>query len=128
MEVTREQIAHGVIKYLKQDMIPHIADRTVKVAVGMMIKALELDPTMIDGVINNWFVSAFAKTTNGYDLAVLGDALSAAITEYGENGRIHLTLSSGGNMILRLLMPNDIELAFSASDVKRLMDYIEGRA
>lgn len=119
MEVTKEQIAKGVSKYIQEDMIPHITDNGMQLLLGIVAGAVETKPTVLDKFLENEMVSVFAKIGNGYDVDVIKKIAVSAMNKYG---KLEITIPG-----IKFISPNEKILNFSADDILRLAERIEGR-
>lgn len=120
MEVKKEQVAQGVIKFMRNDVIGHVEDQATKLLLGLAASAIELNANILDGILENEMLSLFIKSKNGgYDFSAIEQAASKAISEYGE---LTITIPA-----IKFISPTEKILRFNAEDVKRLRSYIEGR-
>lgn len=119
MEVTKEQIARGAARFIKEDMIPHISDSGMQLILGITAGAMETKPAILDKLLDNEMLAAVAKSGNNYDLGTIKNVASAAIEKYGK-----LSITIPG---IKFISPDDKVLQFGAEDVRRLVERIEGR-
>ena len=119
MEVTKEQIAKGVSKFIQEDMIPHITDNGMQLLLGIVAGAVETKPAVLDKLLENEMVSLFAKIGNNYDLDVIKKVAVSAMNKYG---KLEITIPG-----IKFISPNEKVLNFSADDIRRLAERIEGR-
>ncbi len=47
MQVTKQQIVNGIVKYAKSEMIPKIADKTFKIILSTTTSMAEINPEII---------------------------------------------------------------------------------
>lgn len=120
MEVTREQIAQGVVKFINSNVINHVDDKATKLLLGMAAAAVEIKPQIIDSVLDNPMLSLFIKTENGYDLSAIEKAAASAMDKYG-NLTIYIPP-------IPFISPSEKTLTFNADDVRKLRASVEGRA
>lgn len=119
MEVTRSQIAKGVARFIRDDMIPHINDSGMQLILGVTAGALDTKPQLLDKLLENEMLVAVAKSGENYDLSVLQKAATAAIDKYGK-----LSITIPG---IKFISPEEKVLQFGSDDVRRLIEKIEGR-
>ena len=84
MEVTKEQIAKGVAKFIQEDMIPHISDSGMQLILGVTAGAVETRPNILDKLLSNEMLEAVAKSGNNYDLSLIKNVAASAIEKYGK--------------------------------------------
>lgn len=112
MNVTKNQIINGVVRYAKTEIVNNITDKPVKMMFAAAVKALELAPTMADKIFNKPMVSAILQEENGkYNLDNAYQILTETMTEYGD---FPITLP-----IIKA------PLIFNKTDIAKLKNYIE---
>lgn len=117
MEVNKNQIVNGIIKYIKSDVLTHIPDKNFRTVATAAVLVITNKP----GTLNPLFENAFVKmleTPNGYNVDTLSDALKQAMAE---TGGITITIPA-----IKFLMPEEKELTFNSADVDSIMKYIKG--
>lgn len=119
MEVTKEQIANGVAKFIQEDMIPHISDSGMQLILGVTAGAVETRPNILDKLLSNEMLEAVAKSGNNYDLSLIKNVAATAIEKYGK-----LSITIPG---IKFISPGEKVLQFGSEDVRRLVERIEGR-
>lgn len=121
MTITRDNIAHGVVRFIRNDVISSVPDNSMKIILGIAAAAIEANPSAINSILDNEMVSAFiaSPTGNGYDLSTLEQAAAAAMDQYGA-----LSVQLPG---IPLISPEAKMLSFGSGDVRSLIGYIEGR-
>lgn len=121
MTISKENIAHGVVKFIRNDVIASVPDNSMKIILGIAAAAIETNPSAINSILDNEMVSAFiaSPTGNGYDLSTLEQAAAAAMDQYGS-----LSVQLPG---IPLISPEPKILSFGSGDVRSLIGYIEGR-
>ena len=119
MEVTKEQIAKGVAKFIQDDMIPHISDSGMQLILGVTAGAVETRPNILDKLLSNEMLEAVAKSGNNYDLSLIKNVAASAIEKYGK-----LSITIPG---IKFISPGEKVLQFGSEDVRRLVERIEGR-
>ena len=117
MQVTKQQIVNGVVKYSKNEIIPKVTDKTFRMIVSTATTMLEMNPDALTKWIDHPVVSSVLMENNGYyDVDMLEEALERTLEEYGD-----FSVKFPG---IRFLSPEEKELNFSAADVKKLKAYI----
>lgn len=119
MEVTKDQIAKGLARFIQDDVIPNISDSGMQLVMGIAAGAIDTKPQILDKILENEMLSALAKSGEKYDLSVLKTAATNAINKYGT-----LSITIPG---IKFISPNEKEIQFNSDDIKRLVDRIEGR-
>lgn len=119
MDVTKDQIARGFAKFLHEDVIPNVGDSATQIVLGIAASAMDVNPKLLDKVLENEMLTAIAKVGNNYNLSTLQKAAESAIDKYGK-----LTITIPG---IKFVSPDDKILQFGSDDVKRLVSHIEGR-
>ena len=61
MEVTKEQIAKGVAKFIQEDMIPHISDSGMQLILGVTAGAAETSPNILVKLLSNEMLDSFIQ-------------------------------------------------------------------
>lgn len=114
MSVTKEQIEHGVIRFMQEEVIDKLPDASAKLMVGTIVQAVKRHPNMVTDYIDEHELLRTMLDSDGseYELNDLFDSVSESIRDYG-------------NLVVRLpkiplLMPDERTLSFSSEDVHRL--------
>lgn len=119
MDVSKQQLVNGVVKFAKMDVLPKIPDKTFKLVMATGIAMLENNPDIVDPLLKNPMVSAILNEEDGlYETDDLKEALIDAMKEYGD-----LKIKIPG---IKFLSPEEKELSFGAQDISRLSEYIGG--
>lgn len=119
MDVTKDQIAKGIAKFIHEDVIPNVGDNATQIVLGIAASAVETNPKLLEKVLENEMLVAVARVGNNYNLTTLQNAATLAIDKYGK-----LTVTIPG---IKFISPDDKILQFGSDDVKRLVAHIEGR-
>lgn len=119
MDVTKEQIARGVAKFIHEEVIPGVGDSATQILLGITASAIDTNPRLMDKLLDNGIFSMVARVGNSYNLSTLQNAATSAIDKYGK-----LTFTIPG---IKFISPDDKILQFGSDDVKRLVALIEGR-
>lgn len=119
MDVTKEQIARGVARFIQEDVIPNVGDSATQIVLGITASAIDTNPKILDKLLDNEMLATVAKVGNNYNLTTLQNAATSAIDKYGK-----LTVTIPG---IKFISPDEKILQFSSEDVRRLIAHIEGR-
>lgn len=119
MEVTKQQIAKGVARFIQEDMIPQITDGGMQLLMGVAAGAIDTRPQMLDKILDNEMLSAVAKSGENYDLGLLQKVAVSAVEKYGK-----LSITIPG---IKFISPDEKVLQFGSDDIRRLIERIEGR-
>lgn len=112
MQVTKDQLLKGLVKYTKQEVLSNITDKPSKMIIAALIKSVEVYPNMLDKIFDNQLFSAILQGESGkYDIDKVLNILTATMEEYGD---FPLQLP---------LIKNP--LVFNARDVSKLKEVIE---
>lgn len=120
MEVTRAQVANGVAKFIKNEMIPNVDENIMRVILGIAAGVVETNVEFVDKLLDGTMLSALIKTENGYNMELLKRHAIPAIEQYGA---ITITVPP-----IKFISPTEKIMQFNGEDVKKIVDYIEGRA
>ena len=119
MEVSKQQLVNGVVKFAKMDVLPKITDKTFKFVLATGTSMLERNPDIADAFLDNDMISAILMEDDGlYEIDDLKESLMDAMKECGD-----FKIKIPG---IKFISPEDKELSFSAQDVGRLSEYIGG--
>ncbi len=117
MNVNKDQIINGIIKYIKTDILVNIPDKNFRTIATAAVLVFANKPEILNNIFSNPVVKML-ETANGYDI----DALSAALKEaFAETGGITITIPP-----VKFLMPEQKELKFSSNDIDAIVKNIKG--
>ena len=119
MQITRQQMLNGAARYIRGEVIPHIPDKGVKVAMDVLAGMVELSPQVVNKYLDMPLVAAVLQEQDGfYDL----DMVEAALTKAMEaHGGLELTVPA-----IPLISPQPKSMTFTANDIRALKRYMEG--
>lgn len=119
MQITRQQMINGAAKYVRNEVIPHIPDKGIKVMLEAFATSVEMSPQIANRYLDTPFVAAMLHEQNGfYEL----DAVEAALTKAMEaHGGLEVTVPA-----IPLISPQSKVMTFSANDIRALKRYMEG--
>lgn len=120
MNVTKEQIVNGTIKYIHEEVINKITDKPLKIALAIGVSVIDKKPEIVDEFFDNDKVEKiFNKRVDGtYDIGEITDVVEKTLAQYGD---FPIKIPA-----IKFISPTEKELSFSTSDVRKLREYIEG--
>lgn len=119
MQVTKQQIVSGIIKYSRCEMIPKIADKTFRIILSAATSMIEINPDIITRYLDDPTISLMLMESEGtYDIDVISGVLEKTLEEYGT-----FPIKIPG---IKFISPEEKELNFSVADIKTLKNYIAG--
>lgn len=119
MQITRQQMINGGARYIRNEVIPHIPDRSIRVALEAISTMAEMSPQLVGKYLDTPFAAAMLNEKDGfYDLDVVEAALTKAVETHGG---IELTVPA-----IPLLSPQAKTMTFTANDIRALKRYMEG--
>lgn len=120
MRVTKIQIVHGAADYLREEVLPKMADnRAMQILLTIGANAALANSKAVDAVFSNNLVRSFLEDdgTGTYDIGAVADALRSAVEQYGS---FPVRIPA-----IPFLSPNTITLNLGASDVDAIRRRIE---
>ena len=117
--VTKKELLTGVIRYVKNEVIPHVSDRSLKMVLSAVLYAVDAKPDILDPFLNNTIVSAILQSENGlmYDTTVIFDVLGNLAKEYGG---IPIVIPP-----VKFITATETMLTFKEGDIEELKKYVE---
>ena len=117
--VTKKELLTGVIRYVKNEVIPHVSDRGLKMVLSAILYAVDAKPDIVDPFLNNAIVSAILQSENGlmYDTTVIFDVLGNLAKEYGG---IPIVIPP-----VKFITATETMLTFKEGDIDELKKYVE---
>lgn len=117
--VTKKELLTGVIRYVKNEVIPHVSDRGLKMVLSAVLYAVDAKPDILDPFLNNTIVSAILRSENGlmYDTTVIFDVLGNLAKEYGG---IPIVIPP-----VKFITATETMLTFKEGDIEELKKYVE---
>ena len=117
MEISKQQIINGIIKYATNDVVGQIPDKNFKIIAMTAVGMAQAKPEILNGIFDNPTIKAM-EGTNGYDLDAVASVLKQNID------------SAGGFTVTvpptKFLMPEEKQLTFKGTDIDRMLQYIKG--
>ena len=119
MQITRQQMLNGAARYIRGEVIPHIPDKGVKVALDVLAGMVEMSPQAISKYLDIPLVAAVLQEQDGfYDLDMIEAALTKAMDSHGG---LELTVPA-----IPLISPQPKSMTFTANDIRAMKRYMEG--
>lgn len=118
MQITMQQMINGAAKYIRSEMIPHVTDRVLRVALETISSMVEMNPQIVIKYLGSPLVSiALGEKEGYYDLDAIESALSKAVEIHGG---LELTIPA-----IPLISPREKTFTFSANDIRTMKKYME---
>lgn len=110
---------NGAGRYIRAEVIPHIPDKGIRVALDFLAGMVEMSPQAVNKYLDMPLVAAMLQEHDGfYDL----DMVEAALVKAVENhGGLELTVPA-----IPLISPNPKTMTFTANDIRNMKRYMEG--
>jgi hypothetical protein len=119
MQITRQQMMSGAARYIRGEVIPHIPDKSIKVALDVLAGMVEMSTQAISKYLDMPIVAAVLQEQDGfYDLDMIEAALTKAMDSYGG---LELTVPA-----IPLISPQPKSMTFTANDIRAMKRYMEG--
>jgi len=115
--VTKKELLTGVVKFVKNEVIPHIGDRSLKMVVSAGLYAVDAKPDIVDSFFSNPLVATILQVEDGkYDTELVFKVLDDLVAEYGG---IPITIPP-----IKFITATENTLTFRSGDVDRLKEYV----
>ena len=115
--VTKKELLTAIIKFVKNEVIPHISEKSLKIVLSAALYTVDSKPDVIDPFLNSPVVSAILQGENGkYDTALLFAVLDSLVNEYGG---IPVTIPP-----IKFVSSTETTLTFYSGDVEKLKEYV----
>ena len=115
--VTKKELLTGVILFVKNEVIPNISDKALKMVMSAALYAIDAKPDIIDPFVNNAVVSAILQGNDGsYDVDTTINILKKLAADYGG---IPITIPP-----IKFITSSETILTFHESDLTCLKGYI----
>jgi hypothetical protein len=115
--VTKKELLTGVVKFVKNEVIPHIGDRSLKMVVSAGLYAVDAKPDIVDSFFSNPLVATILQVEDGkYDTELVFKVLDNLVAEYGG---IPITIPP-----IKFITATENTLTFRSGDVARLKEYV----
>ena len=117
--VTKKELLTGVIRFMKNEVIPGISDKALKMVLTAALYAVDTKPVIVDPFLSNPIVSAILQGENGmYDVDTTISILKKLVNEYGG---IPVTIPP-----IKFVTSAETTLTFHEGDISKLKYYITG--
>ena len=119
MQVSKDKIGKGIVKYIRTDMIPYVPDKSMQMILDGVAMFIEKKPDVLDPYLKTGIVSMALNEKDGmYDLDDAEDILESLMNKYGG---FSITIPP-----IKFLMPEAKVMNFTADDIRKLKQYIGG--
>lgn len=119
--VTKKELLIGVIKFIKNEVIPHVSDRSLKIVMSAALYAVDAKPDIVEPFFSNPIVAAILQGENGeYDTSVIFAMLDNIVKEYGG---IPITIPP-----IKFVTATETTLTFYSGDIETLKSYLNKEA
>lgn len=119
--VTKKKLLTAVVKFVKNEVIPHISEKSLKMILSAALYTVDSKPDIIDPFLNNPVVAAILQGKNGeYDTDLVFGVLDSLVIEYG---CIPVTIPP-----IKFITSTETTLTFYAADVEILKAYVTKEA
>ena len=115
--VTKKELLTGVVKFVKNEVIPNIGDRSLKMVISAGLYAVDAKPDIVEPFFSNPLVATILQVEDGkYDTERVFKVLDDLVGEYG---RIPITIPP-----IKLITATENILTFHEGDIARLKEYV----
>ena len=119
MQVSKDKIGKGIVKYIRTDMIPYVPDKSMQMILDGVAMFMEKRPEVLDPYIKSGIIAMALNEKDGmYDIEEAEEIIETLMNKYGG---FKVTIPP-----IKFLMPEAKEMNFSASDVRKIKEYIGG--
>lgn len=119
--VTKKKLLTSVIKFVKNEVIPHISEKPLKMILSAALYTVDSKPDIIDPFLNNPVVASILQGKNGeYDTDLIFGVLDSLVIEYG---CIPVTIPP-----VKFITSTETTLTFYAADIEILKAYVTKEA
>ena len=120
MNVTKQQIINGVVKYINEEVIDKIIDKPLKIAIATGVAMIQTNPNITGKFLDDDMISmVLGKKDDGtYDISTILETLKSSIDKYGD---FPVKIPA-----IKFISPTEKELYFSGKDVEKLKECIIG--
>lgn len=119
--VSRKLIVNAVSKFITTDLIQGIDDTQVKFALSLVKQNLIDNPSVIDNIFENTFISSVIHEENGmYDIDDFVMILKKVLSEYDS---YPITIPK-----IPLILPSEKTIRIEINDIDKIMSYINSES
>lgn len=117
--ITKKELLVGVIKFVKNEVIPHISEKSLRIVLSGALYAIDAKPAIVDPFLNSPIVSAILQGENGmYDTDTIFAMLENLAKDYGG---IPVTIPP-----IKFVTSTETTLTFYSGDIAKLKEYVLG--
>lgn len=115
--VTKKQIAHGLVKFIENDLIPNVGDRNMKFVLAMAKDSLKENNDLVIHFLHSPMISTLITESDGeYDISQFSSILKSVLEEYQT---YPVTIPK-----IPLFSPTEKTIKITADDVDKLLKYV----
>ena len=119
MQVSKDKIGKGIVKYIRTDMIPYVPDKSMQMILDGAAMFIEKRPDILDPYIKSGLIAMALNEKNGmYDIDEAEEIIETLMNKYGG---FKVTIPP-----IKFLMPEAKEMNFSSADIRKIKEYIGG--
>ena len=116
--VTKKELLTGIVKFVKNEVVPHIGDRRLKMILSAALYAVDAKPDIADAFFTNPLVATILQVEDGkYDTDLVFKVIDNLVEEYGG---IPVTIPP-----IKFITATEHTLTFYGGDVAKLKEYVE---
>lgn len=116
--VTKKELLTGIVKFVKNEVVPHIGDRGLKMILSAALYAVDAKPDIADAFFTNSLVATILQGEDGkYDTDLVFKVIDNLVEEYGG---IPVTIPP-----IKFITATEHTLTFYSGDVAKLKEYVE---
>lgn len=116
--VTKKELLTGVVKFVKNEVIPHIGDRGLKMVLSAALYAVDTKPDIADTFFANPLVATILQVEDGkFDTELVFKVLDNLVEEYGG---IPVTIPP-----IKFITATEHTLTFYGGDIAKLKEYVQ---
>lgn len=116
--VTKKELLTGIVKFVKNEVVPYIGDRGLKMILSAALYAVDAKPDIADAFFTNPLVATILQVEDGkYDTDLVFKVIDNLVEEYGG---IPVTIPP-----IKFITATEHTLTFYSGDVAKLKEYVE---
>ena len=116
--VTKKKLLTGIVNFVKNEVVPHIGDRGLKMILSAALYAVDAKPDIADAFFTNPLVATILQVEDGkYDTDLVFKVIDNLVEEYGG---IPVTIPP-----IKFITSTEHTLTFYSGDVAKLKEYVE---
>ena len=115
--VTKKELLTGVVKFVKNEVIPNIGDRSLKMVISAGLYAVDAKPDIVESFFSNPLAATILQVEDGkYDTELVFKVLDNLVGEYGG---IPITIPP-----IKFVTATENTLTFHEGDIAKLKEYV----